>query len=96
MECQIWISGDVATITLPKEFSFNSKNEFRSAVKAGKPIYEVDFYKVEKIDSAALGMLLLLKEASKDKPATVTFRNVRPDILKMLQIVRFHELFTIV
>ncbi|MBF0161039.1 MAG: STAS domain-containing protein, partial [Magnetococcales bacterium] len=89
------ISGDTATIILPKEFSFSTRNEFRLALKEGKRFYEVDFQRVERMDSAALGMLLLLKENSNGNAASVLFKNVNPDILKMLRLVRFHELFTI-
>ncbi|MBF0399527.1 MAG: STAS domain-containing protein [Magnetococcales bacterium] len=95
MECQTLISGDVATIILPKEFSFNTRNEFRLALKEKKSAYEVDFQRVEKMDSAAFGMLLLLKEGSNDKKVSVVFKNVRPEVLRMLQLIKFDQVFTI-
>ncbi|MEO5341565.1 MAG: STAS domain-containing protein [Magnetococcus sp. MYC-9] len=96
MSCAVVSSGESSVIILPQEFTFNVRDDFRRFLSEKKSLYEVDFQHVEKIDSAAFGMLLLLKENSKTKSADVVLRNVKPEILKMLQLVRFHESFTIV
>ncbi|MEO5341648.1 MAG: STAS domain-containing protein [Magnetococcus sp. MYC-9] len=88
--------GGTVYVMLPNVFSFDFRDEFRAAI-TGNPTavkYEVDFQKVERIDSAALGMLLMLREGARDQ-SSVVLTNVGPNIYKMLQLVNFQKLFKI-
>ncbi|WP_130470198.1 STAS domain-containing protein [Candidatus Magnetaquicoccus inordinatus] len=96
MSLKTFKSGDRVHIILPKTFGFEVRNEFRSAIQDNPPgiVYELDFTEVEKMDSSAMGMLLLLKEAAGGE-GFVLLSNVRPDIVKLLHLASFNKLFSI-
>ncbi|MBF0613537.1 MAG: STAS domain-containing protein [Magnetococcales bacterium] len=90
--------GDRVVVRLPKLFGFAVRAEFKQAT-SGKPVgtrYKLDFQEVERMDSSALGMLLLLRETSGGLSADIQIVNTRPEIRKLLQLANFHTLFTIV
>ncbi|MEO5352987.1 MAG: STAS domain-containing protein [Magnetococcus sp. XQGC-1] len=97
---KIFKEGNRVIIHAPKTLGFDLRNEFRT-VLSDYPTgtsYEMDLQMVEKIDSAGLGMLLLLKEHAQLKNNTasnVVLRNAQPEVLKLLRLVNFHQLFTI-
>lgn len=84
---------DEVTIAIAGRFDFNAHREFREAVKAvsdgAKCI--VDLEKATYLDSSALGMLLLLKDASKD----VRIIKCSDEVRKVLEIANFHRLFDV-
>ena len=96
MECTVATEENTVYITLPDAFTFGSRDGFRQAINANKSAINcvVDFQKVERMDSAGLGMLLLLKGSSKGA-SQVVLKNVRPEILKVLQIANFQKMFQI-
>ncbi|MBF0463004.1 MAG: STAS domain-containing protein [Magnetococcales bacterium] len=97
MSFRVFKDGDRIIVQLPAVFGFGLRNEFRK-VTADNPVgsrYELDFQLVEKMDSAAMGMLLLLKEVAGGDGANVVLTNVKPEVIKLLQLVNFHKLFTI-
>jgi anti-anti-sigma factor len=55
----------------------------------------IDLALVEFMDSAALGMLLLLKEKATLRDRKVILRNPSPTILQVLKMVHFHKFFEI-
>lgn len=90
----------VVVIKAPEIFGIDFRDEFRKSMQghpAGTP-YEVDLQKVAKIESSALGMLLLLKEhadvAGRVIP-NVSLKNAQPEVRKMLHLVNFQQLFVI-
>ena len=98
---KIFVDGNKVIIRAPEIFGFDLRNEFREAVRAypvGTP-YDVDLQKVVKLDSSALGMLLLLREHASGANSTVPnviLKGARPEILKLLRLVNFQELFAFV
>ena len=93
---KIFKEGNKVIIQAPKTLGFDLRNEFRT-VLSDYPVgtsYEMDLQQVEKIDSAGLGMLLLLKEAAGGE-GFVVLSKVKPEIVKLLQLASFNKLFSI-
>ncbi len=97
MALQTFKEGSRVSILLPEKFGFEIRHDFREAT-LGHPSgtsYELDFQAVAKMDSSAMGMLLLLKEsAGKDSP--VLLKNVRPEVANVLRLANFQKLFQII
>lgn len=55
----------------------------------------LDFQEAEYIDSAALGMLLVLKEVAEKTNTDITMVHVHSQILKVFTLSRFEEVFDI-
>lgn len=76
-------------------FDFSVHRDFREAYRhhsAGER-YVVDLSATEYLDSSALGMLLLLREHAGGETARVELRGCCPEVRKLLEIARFHQLF---
>jgi len=98
------IRDDKFIIKLSERFDFNDQAAFRQAYEvtlgSNKLKVDIDFSNVSYIDSAALGMLLLLHDyigasfssSSKD---LITFKNTSPEIKSILDVAKFSDLFTI-
>ena len=81
-------------ISIAGRFDFSSHPEFRGAFSALTPGIEVivDFDATTYIDSAALGMLLLLRDRVGDaRHIRLTRCKGQPD--QVLRIANFHKLF---
>ncbi|MBF0339852.1 MAG: STAS domain-containing protein [Magnetococcales bacterium] len=89
--------GDKVLIRLPKLFGFAVRSEFKQATVGNPPgtKFQLDFHEVERMDSSALGMLLLLRETSGGVASDIVIVNSRPEIRKLLQLANFHNLFKI-
>jgi anti-anti-sigma factor len=88
--------GSCLTIHVEGRFDFNCHQQFRRAYEGPATSYTeyvVDLRGTEYIDSAALGMLLMLRESAGS--ATVRITNSRPAVRKILQIANFNTLFAI-
>ena len=88
--------GTCLSIHVEGRFDFNCHQQFRRAYESvGGPFteYVVDLKGTEYIDSAALGMLLVLREGV--GAAKVRITNSRPAVRKILQIANFNSLFAI-
>ncbi|MBF0213881.1 MAG: STAS domain-containing protein [Magnetococcales bacterium] len=89
--------GERVVVRLPKLFGFAVRSEFKQAT-SGNPVgtkYKLDFQDVERMDSSALGMLLLLRETSGGISADILIVHARTEIRKLLQLANFHTLFHI-
>ncbi len=87
-----------ATLDLAGNFTFQSHREFKEATVAAiddAKTEEVilDFGNVEYIDSAGLGMLLLLNERIGSKKLSLI--NCKGTVKDVLQIANFNKIFTI-
>jgi anti-anti-sigma factor len=87
-------------IALPERFVYNQQAGFRRAYteapsQAGRR-FILDFSRTNYIDSSALGMLLILREEVGGDNADIHMINARPQIRKILETARFHELFKLV
>ncbi|MBF0181563.1 MAG: STAS domain-containing protein [Magnetococcales bacterium] len=88
----------VVTITLDGKFVFSEHREFRDTYKDKPPKtrYVLDFRRVTYMDSAALGMLLLLNEHNKSGGTDlIKIVNCTPQVAKVFEIANFSQLFTI-
>jgi anti-anti-sigma factor len=90
--------GNKLTIKAIGRFDFSSLQDFRSAYTNynDKPMtFRVDFSQTEYMDSAALGMLLVLKEFAEKMGGAVTLYKPTNTIKSILDIARFDTLFNI-
>jgi anti-anti-sigma factor len=87
------------TITIDVEgtFDYRLHRDFRSAYREELEnfAYIINLNKTEYMDSAALGMLLLLREHAGGDEAKITITGCRPTIRKTFSIAQFDQLFTI-
>ncbi|MBF0127600.1 MAG: STAS domain-containing protein [Magnetococcales bacterium] len=89
---------DVVTITLDSRFVFSEHRDFRETYKEQPPgsRYVLDFRRVTYMDSAALGMLLLLNEHNGPGGTDlIKMINCNPQVAKVFEIANFSRLFSI-
>lgn len=83
------------TVTIHGRFNFACYDEFHRVVGAAEPsAYVIDLRKVDYIDSAALGMLLLLRERVKEDRARITLMTGAGQPADVLRLANFGNLFT--
>ena len=97
MEIETKEEGSTLTYRLTGAFTFAENQRFRLLLKeAGtSPArhIKVDFSQVDFIDSAALGMLLLLRDMSQQKGKTIELSGASGQIRKMFDLSKFESLF---
>lgn len=99
MQAQVQQQDDKSVIRLEGRFDFNAHRTFREAYEpalglTGVSEFEIDFGKVDYLDSSALGMLLMLKEKAQASGKTVALVNCRGTVKQVLEIANFGKLFT--
>jgi anti-anti-sigma factor len=101
MSISILTRDDITTIQLEKDFTFHHQAEFRKSYEQNlepqtKSIL-IDFGKTDFIDSAALGMLLILREYIEKHGQSITIKliNCKKEVLEILEISNFAKLFSI-
>jgi anti-anti-sigma factor len=89
--------GQTLVIAIKDNFDFNLHREFREAYRDRTDVsrFVVDLAGTEYIDSAALGMLLLLRESAHAHGAEVLIRNSAEGVQRILEIANFQKLFEI-
>jgi len=90
---------DTLTIAISGEFNFNMRTEFRNGYEKQPPgikKYILDFSAVTWMDSSALGMLMLLREAVGGNSADITIAGAKSGVLSILKVTQFHKVFKIV
>ncbi|MFV2059082.1 MAG: STAS domain-containing protein [Gammaproteobacteria bacterium] len=90
---------DESTIKIQtaEKFTFECHREMRAAYE-GRSVttkYIIDFSRTDYIDSSALGMLLLLREASGDEAHKVKFINCKASVKKVFDVANFGKMFDI-
>lgn len=90
-------TGSQCHITLSGRFTFSDSAAFRPVLDllTTPALSEIilDFSQTEFIDSAALGMLLLLREEARQRNIDVRLINAYGQIKKMFELVQFHTIF---
>ena len=81
-------------------FDFNCFRDFRSSYEAaltqeGVTCVLIDLQQVQYIDSAALGILLLLRDKAAPLGIKVELANLQGTVKDVLEIANFHKVFTI-
>lgn len=87
------------SIELPETFNYANHKGFRLAYAPMLEdqqlrVIEVDFRRTSYIDSAALGMLLMLRKSAEAVGKTVSLANARGTVREILDIAHFETLFT--
>lgn len=88
-------TADRVLVQISGHFGFGLHKQFRDAW-LGSPRgqkFVIDMAQVEHIDSAALGMLLVLREQAGGDQANIEIANCSPTIYKLLQVADFQSLF---
>lgn len=95
---QLNIDGSEMTIKIDGRFDFSQHQAFRAALEVPKghiKTFVVDLSRSDYMDSAALGMLLLLLEKAEGNRERVKLVNPNPNVKKILEIANFDKLFTL-
>jgi|SRR5262245_26906817 anti-anti-sigma factor len=87
----------VCTIRVSGRFDFSCHGAFRDAMKQAPDGVDVvvDLEETSYLDSAALGMLLLLREQAAKRSVRVSLANCRGQAHEVLQLANFQRLFKI-
>ncbi len=91
--------GDVVEVTLHGRVTYSDHPSFRNVIgqirdsSAQKLIF--DMSDVEFIDSAGLGMLLMVRDTASQKKAEVVLRNPRGQVQRIFASSKFETLFTV-
>lgn len=90
----------LVTLRPQGRFDFNSFRSFRTDYETaleqdGVQCVRVDLQQVQYIDSAALGILLLLRDKATPQGISVELANVQGTVRDVLEIANFHKIFTI-
>lgn len=92
-------STDTLTISIAGNFGFDTHKEFRATYADLPPSttrkFIIDLSGVSYMDSAALGMLLVLRERSGGESSNIKLKGATDSVQKILDISRFEQLFTI-
>lgn len=94
------LSADERTVTLSiyGRFMFSDHADFREGYNLASPLksnYILDMSRVDYMDSAALGMLVVLHERTGKDRKKVILKGCNPEILRILEISKFDQLLTI-
>lgn len=98
MQAKVSIDNNKGTIALSGHFTFEGHRTFKEATNqiAENPALQeldIDFASVDYMDSAALGMLLLLNERMNGRKIRLV--NCRGTVKAVLDVANFSKLFTI-
>jgi anti-anti-sigma factor len=101
MEVETTTRGLRGVISLRGRFDHSSRHGFLSAMRGvmgSNPIkeIEVNFGKVDYIDSSACGMLLLLNSKATKAGKVVLLSDAQGGVKKVFSMLKFKTLFTIV
>lgn len=93
------MSDDTCEINLSGKFTFSDHHSFKMllATLAEGQIKKLilNMTKVDFVDSAALGILLLVRDESEKMGCVLLLRNPVGQVKKMFEISRFYDLFRI-
>lgn len=95
MSLNIGMSDDGATttITLPEKFDFSIHSDFRQMYQnSHTKKFVLDMRKTEYMDSAALGMLLQLREHIGNERSAIKVTNTKENVREILEIANFDKL----
>ncbi len=99
MDINLNYSGSQVILSLKGRFTFKDYEQWRKAVseavsRDGITSVVVDFSDVEFIDSAAIGMLLVLREEGQEKKVSISIENSQGQVHKILELSKMLELFS--
>lgn len=85
-------------IRVAGQFDYQCHREFRDAYRyePENMHFEIDLHRTETLDSAALGMLLLLRDHAGREKSNITIKGSSPNIKRIFQIASFDKLFKVI
>ena len=89
---------DCLSLQLGERFDFSIHREFHDACLGGGRVarsYLIDLAEVTRMDSSALGMLLLLREHAGADHAEIRIVNARDELRSTLRVAGFDKLFVL-
>lgn len=94
------VNGDTAIFLLQGRFDFSQYSVFKEEQSRLLEKNEVrhivmDFAGLEYLDSAALGILLVLLDRAKERNQSVTIRRAHGVVREILDVAHFERMFTI-
>lgn len=93
------VSDGICTITMDGQFTFSDNMAFRTITEdiTKHTIRQVivELSALEYVDSAALGMFLLLRDFSQKRHITLILKSPQGQVKKVFDVSRFDQLFTI-
>lgn len=93
------VSNGVVNIHIKGNFDISCYDDFNKTLSehlATASKFSIDLSETTYMDSSALGMLLLLREKTGGNPGKIEFTNVTPEVMNILKVAKFDQLFTIV
>ncbi len=92
------VTGSVVEISIEGRFDYNIHQSFRDAFEAedADSQFLVDLAATAYVDSAGLGMLLVLREYAGGDRATVSLVNCGPELRSLFERANYDRLFSIV
>lgn len=91
-------NGTGLKIKISGRFDFSAHRDFREAYSKIDPVqtsFNIDLSETSYMDSAALGMLLVLRERAGGSRADITLTGYNKSVGQILEISRFEQLFQI-
>lgn len=90
---------DDATVSISGEFTFTDHVAFKAIAsrlfeRQGKPIV-IDLAELEFIDSAGLGMLLIVRDEADKAARRLILRGPCGQVKRMFEVTKFDTLFTV-
>ncbi len=99
MEYSQQIQGNTLSLTFSGEMTFNDNPKVREVIgiieKNKIGTLAIDFSRVTFIDSAGLGMLLILKEELAKNKGLVLLQHAQGQVEKMFKVSKFDALFDV-
>lgn len=100
MTINVQILDNSARISISGRFDFDLHRDFNNAYSplldnATVNEIEVELSKVDYLDSAALGMLMLLNERAKDAGKSILLINASGVVSKIFEVANFNRMFKI-
>ena len=99
MQISIEEKGGEVVVVMNGSFTFSDNQQFRTTLKElqqkSASVIGLEMSGVDFIDSAALGMLLLLRDTMQTSGTALELRNPQGQIRKMFELSNFNDLFTI-
>lgn len=99
MDFSMLTNGKTCQIRMNGSFTYNDNHKFRDIIHllstAAVNEMDLDFAGVDFVDSAALGMLLLLRDESQKRGVDMTLRSPHGQVEKMFTLSKFDQLFSI-
>lgn len=100
MEYNIATSGQTTAIKLTGQFTFSDTQKFKNILdlvseNKAKAI-SLDFADITFIDSACMGMLLLLRDECQSRKISLNIHSPQGQVEKIFTISKFDQLFSII